>query len=134
VTEMCIRCGALPATDSGWPHCEDCYQAVCNEVHLGECELREREDAERRRFPDLLLRVVRGRLPSLSQEGDHWRSDCPWCDEDGELFQSLFLYPGANRYHCYACGADGDAIQFLMWDEGVSFIAAVEWLAKERGL
>lgn len=145
MTDLCIRCGALPATDSGWPHCEDCYQLACNEAHEAECDMWDAErDAERRTrrafvpltrtIPDLLLRVVRPRVPSLYLEhnGIH-RGDCPWCDEDGELAKSLFVYP-TNLYHCFACGATGDAIQFLMSAEGLGFMHAVEWLAKEHGL
>jgi DNA primase len=83
-------------------------------------------------IPDLLLRVMRGRVPSLRIERGHWRGDCPWCDEDGELCESLYVYP--DHYHCFACGQHGDAISFLMWDEGLGFLAAVEWLAVEAGL
>ena len=144
MTELCIRCGAMPATDSGWPHCEDCYQLVMNEVHEAECEIWDAERADERRVrramlplrevPDLLLRAVRPLVPSLrlDRNGIH-RGDCPWCDEDGELSQSLFVYP-TNLYHCFACGATGDAIQFLMVAEGLGFMQAVEWLAKEHGL
>jgi DNA primase len=83
-------------------------------------------------IPDLLLRVVRGRVPSLRLERGHWRGDCPWCDEGGELSQSLYVYP--DRYHCFACGTHGDAISFLMWDEGLRFMQAVEWLAAMAGM
>jgi hypothetical protein len=37
MSEWCIRCGDQPATDREWPHCERCYQAVCNEVYEAEC-------------------------------------------------------------------------------------------------
>jgi DNA primase len=82
--------------------------------------------------PDLLLRVVRGRVPSLRMERGHWRGDCPWCDEDGELCQSFYVYP--DRYHCFACGEHGDAISFLMRDEGLGFVAAVLWLGRDAGV
>ena len=36
MTDLCIRCGALPATKSDWLHCEPCFQAVCNEIHEAE--------------------------------------------------------------------------------------------------
>jgi hypothetical protein len=144
MTELCIRCGALPATDSGWPHCEDCYQLVMNEVHEGLCEIDAAERADMRRtrlatlpmrtVPDLLLRVARPRVPSLRLgRNGVYTGDCPWCDEDAELSQSLYVYP-TNLYHCFACGATGDAIQFLMSVEGLRFMQAVEWLAKECDL
>jgi DNA primase len=81
---------------------------------------------------ELLLHVVRGRVPSLRLERGHWRGDCPWCDEEGELFASFFVYP--DRFHCFACGAAGDAITFLMREEGLSFLAAVAWLARDAGV
>jgi hypothetical protein len=135
VTDLCIRCGAAPATPVEWPHCEPCYQIVCDEVHQAICELREQDDAVRKAVPaDLLLRLVRGRVPSLTLWCNGiYRGDCPWCDEEGELCSSFFVYP-ANYYHCFACEAHGDAIQFLMIDEGIGFIAATEWLAREHGL
>lgn len=34
-----------------------------------------------------------------------------------------------NRYHCFACGASGDTISFVMNREGLSFIEAVKFLA-----
>lgn len=141
---ICERCGVAPAKPGDWMHCEECYQIVCDEVHQAECEQDAAERAEERRtrlammpmrtIPDLLLRVVRPRVPSLYLERDGiYRGDCPWCDEYGELSKSLFVYP-TNLYHCFACGATGDAIQFLMVAEGLRFMQAVEWLAKEHGL
>jgi DNA primase len=85
-------------------------------------------------IPDLLLRVVRGRVPSLRLERGHWRGDCPWCsDAYPGASPSLYVYPD-NRYHCFTCGETGDAISFLMWDEGLRFMQAVEWLAAMAGM
>ena len=42
------------------------------------------------------------------------------------LFQGFF--------HCFGCGAHGDAIGFVMRSEGLSFPEAVEKLAAEAGL
>ena len=84
--------------------------------------------------PDLLLRVMRGRVGALRLEDGHWRGACPWCDDEGELCESLYAYPAANVYHCFACGEHGDAVQFIMRHEGLRFVQAVEMLAKEFGL
>jgi hypothetical protein len=139
---LCIRCSVLPSTLGGHPHCDDCYQIVCNEIHDAEWGFARDEERRTRRalmpsirvIPDLLLRVARPRVPSLRLDRNGiYTGDCPWCDEDGELCQSLYVYP-TNLYHCYACGATGDAIQFLMGAEGLGFMQAVEWLAKEHGL
>jgi DNA primase len=84
-------------------------------------------------IPDLLLRVVRGRVPSLAFERGQWRGDCPWCaDAYKDAAPALYVY--SDHYHCFMCGQHGDAISFLMWDEGIGFMAAVEWLAREHGL
>src|SRR5690606_19791244 len=37
-------------------------------------------------------------------------------------------------YHCFGCGAHGDAVSFVMQTEGLSFVEAVERLAAEAGL
>ena len=138
MTDVCFLCERNPITWPGTGMCERCHQETADLEYQAE-----RADRRRTRLaltppirtiPDLLLRVVRPRVPSLylDRNGIH-RGDCPWCDEDGELCQSLFVYP-ANLYHCFACGATGDAIQFLMVAEGLGFMQAVEWLAKEHGL
>jgi len=44
VPDLCIRCEAMPATDAGWPHCDDCYQCVMNEVHEAWLEACEADD------------------------------------------------------------------------------------------
>jgi hypothetical protein len=36
-----------------------------------------------------------------------------------------------NRYHCFACGAKGDPIDFISKRDGVSFHEAVRWLSKQ---
>ena len=55
MTDLCIRCGALPASKSDWLHCEPCFQDVCEEVHQAECELRTAEEGE----PDAIGRLMR---------------------------------------------------------------------------
>jgi hypothetical protein len=138
MTDPCINCGERPASrEGGWMLCEPCWQDQCWQEEQARAEVYRVDSVLVRRVlsvpTDLLLSVVRPRVPSLRLERGHWRGDCPWCDEDGELSESFFVYP-ANYYHCFACGAHGDAIQFLMVDEELGFMQAVEWLARERGL
>ena len=49
-----------------------------------------------------------------------------------EKSPSFFVYD--DRFHCFGCGAHGDAIGFVMQSEGAAFIEAVERLAGEAGL
>ena len=41
---------------------------------------------------------------------------------------------GDNHYHCFGCGAHGDAISFLVGYLKVSFVEAVEMLAEKFGV
>jgi hypothetical protein len=45
LTEVCIRCGKVPATDRHWPHCEDCWQDVQDECHRALAEVGDLDEA-----------------------------------------------------------------------------------------
>lgn len=51
---------------------------------------------------------------------------------------SLNLYPadGATtaHYHCFACGAHGNAIDLVKKVQGLEFLPAVQWLAQQFGI
>lgn len=51
---------------------------------------------------------------------------------------SLNLYPadGAStaHYHCFACGAHGNAIDLVKEVQGLEFLPAVQWLAQQFGI
>jgi DNA primase len=54
------------------------------------------------------------------------------CPFHGEKTPSFYVYE--DGYHCFGCGAHGDAISFVMQTEGRSFPEAVQSLAAEAGL
>ena len=54
------------------------------------------------------------------------------CPFHGEKTPSFYVYDDA--YHCFGCGAHGDAISFLMKTSGAGFPEAVQSLAGEAGL
>ncbi len=56
---------------------------------------------------------------------------CPFHDDKTA---SLSLSDEKGLYHCHACGASGNAIQFFMFKEGLEFREAAERLAKEAGV
>ena len=62
----------------------------------------------------------------LNRAGSSYKALCPFHDENTPSF---ILNKGDSHYHCYGCGAHGDAIQFLMDYQQMSFIEAVETLA-----
>lgn len=76
------------------------------------------------------LAAVVGRRVRLARSGRQWKGCCPF---HGEKTPSFYVYEDGH-YHCFGCGAHGDAIGFVMQSEGASFIEAVERLAGEAGL
>jgi DNA primase len=70
-----------------------------------------------------------GRKVKLARSGKSWKGCCPF---HGEKTPSFHVYD--DGYHCFGCGAHGDAIGFVMNTEGAGFIEAVERLAGEAGL
>lgn len=90
------------------------------------------------RFDDALLERLRtsaplpgmiGRSVALKRAGKSWAGLCPF---HGERTPSFHVYE--DHFHCFGCGARGDAIAWVMRRNGMSFPAAVESLAGELGL
>jgi len=77
-----------------------------------------------------LVAVVQRRVP-LKKSGHDWKGLCPF---HGEKTPSFYVVPDKKMFHCFGCGASGDAIKFVMQVEGRSFRDAVEQLASEAGV
>ena len=89
-------------------------------------------------LPDGFLAELRARTPmqglvarkvKLSKSGRNWKGCCPFHNEKSPSF-----YVYEDGYHCFGCGAHGDAISFVMQTTGASFPEAVQSLANEAGL
>ncbi len=89
-------------------------------------------------LPPAFLDELRARTPmhglvarrvKLSKSGRNWKGCCPFHSEKSPSF-----YVYEDGFHCFGCGAHGDAISFVMQTEGGTFIDAVESLAAEAGL
>ena len=63
----------------------------------------------------------------LKRSGATYKGLCPFHDEKSPSF---VVQNGDTHYHCFGCGAHGDAIQFLMNHQKMSFLDAVESLAQ----
>jgi DNA primase len=70
-----------------------------------------------------------GRRTKLERAGRQWKACCPF---HGEKTPSFYIWD--DHYHCFGCGAHGDAISFVMQSEGAGFMEAVERLAGEAGV
>jgi len=84
---------------------------------------------------DLLSRVdvveVVGRHVELKKAGINHKGLCPF---HGEKSPSFIVSPSRQTYHCFGCGAHGDAIRFLTEHHGMGFMDAVRDLAQQVGL
>ena len=63
----------------------------------------------------------------LKRTGASYKGLCPFHDEKSPSF---IVQKGDTHYHCFGCGAHGDAIQFLMSHQKMPFGDAVESLAQ----
>ena len=72
-----------------------------------------------------LIEVLSPHL-KLQKSGASYKALCPFHDEKSPSF---VIQRGESHYHCFGCGAHGDAIQFLMAYLKMSFVEAVESLA-----
>lgn len=63
----------------------------------------------------------------MQRSGAYYKARCPFHDEKTPSFM---VQRGDKHYHCFGCGAHGDAIQFLIDHLRVSFKDAVEILAQ----
>ncbi len=96
--------------------------------------------AARGQIPDsfiqeVLTRVdivdVVGRHVQLKKGGANLMGLCPF---HGEKSPSFSVSPAKQFYHCFGCGAHGDAIGFLMNHAGMGFVDALRDLAQQVGL
>jgi DNA primase len=61
----------------------------------------------------------------LKRAGSTYKALCPFHQEKNPSF---VVQRGDSHYHCFGCGAHGDAIQFLMEYQRLTFVEAVEAL------
>ncbi len=89
-----------------------------------------------RQFIDTLITrsdivdVVSTRVP-LKKAGKEYIACCPFHDEKTPSFS---VSPAKQFYHCFGCGAHGNALDFLMEYDRIGFIDAVEALADMNGI
>ena len=82
----------------------------------------------RQRVP---LSDIIGRRVKLVRKGRRFSGLCPFHSEKTPSFS---VVDDDGFYHCFGCGAHGDAISFLREMDGLDFMEAVERLADMAGL
>ena len=88
------------------------------------------DELERLKSVDL-VRLVESDGLALKRIGKDLACACPFHDGDRE--PSLIVSLEKNLFHCFACGAAGSPIGWVMRRRGVSFRRAVELLRAECG-
>lgn len=84
-------------------------------------ELKDRID-----IVELISRYVR-----LNKRGANYFGLCPFHSEKTPSFS---VNPKGNFFHCFGCGASGDAITFYMKIENLEFLDAVRELSQQYGI
>jgi DNA primase len=74
----------------------------------------------------LVMRSVK-----LTRAGREFKGCCPF---HGEKTPSFYVNDAKQFYHCFGCGAHGDAISWMVDHEGLAFMDAVKLLAAEAGM
>jgi len=75
-----------------------------------------------------IVQVIDGYVP-LTKNGAEYEACCPFHNEASPSFK---VSPSKQFYHCFGCGANGDAIKFLREHQGLSFRDAVAQLGGDR--
>ena len=71
---------------------------------------------------------VVGEFVELRKRGVNYIGRCPFHDEKTPSFT---VSPAKNIFKCFGCGKGGNAVQFIMEHEQLSFVEALRFLAKK---
>lgn len=93
-----------------------------------------------KRIPEEKIEAIRsqtdivglvGEYVQLAKRGRNWFGLCPFHDENSPSFS---VSEDKQMFHCFGCGAGGNAITFVMDVENLSFVEAVAKLGSRAGL
>ena len=103
-------------------------------------EIFERKWGKMARYSEELIEEVRqsndivdviSQYMHLKRSGRNYFGLCPFHNEKSPSFA---VSPDKQIFHCFGCGAGGNAITFVMKIEGCSFIEAVQMLADRANI
>ena len=77
-----------------------------------------------------VVEVVDSRV-KLKKAGKNYQACCPFHNEKSPSFT---VSQDKQFYHCFGCGAHGNAISFIMEFDRLEFVEAIEELARYHGL
>ncbi|WP_373488780.1 DNA primase [Blastomonas sp.] len=79
----------------------------------------------------ITLSSLIGRHVKVQRAGREYKACCPFHNEKTPSFT---INDDKGFYHCFGCGAHGDAIRFMTDHQGLGFMDAVKELAAEAGM
>ncbi len=74
---------------------------------------------------------VVGEFVSLRKAGVNYKGLCPFHDDKTPSFM---VSPSKQICHCFSCGEGGNAVNFLMKHEQITYPEALRWLAKKYNI
>ena len=74
---------------------------------------------------------VIGSYVTLKRAGSNYNGLCPFHNEKTPSFT---VFPATKSFYCFGCGAGGDVISFIMREENLDYVGAVEHLAARAGI
>ena len=90
-----------------------------------------REDIDEVRARTRIEDVVAGYVSLRPGGVDSQQGLCPFHDEKTPSFH---VRPSVGRWHCFGCGEGGDVFSFVEKIEHITFVEAVELLARKAGV
>ena len=79
----------------------------------------------------ITLSTLVQRSVKLTRAGREWKGCCPFHEEKTPSF---YVNDQKQFYHCFGCGAHGDAISWMVDQQGLQFMDAVKELAGMAGM
>jgi DNA primase len=87
------------------------------------------EDAKKRILARVSLEQLIGDRIKPQRRSGRVVGLCPFHSEKSPSF-----YIFDDHYHCFGCGAHGDAISYVQHEQGLGFIDALKWLGNKFGV
>lgn len=77
-----------------------------------------------------IVEIIGNRIDLKKKGKDHWAC-CPFHNENSPSFS---VNASKQFYYCFGCGASGTAVKFLQEYDNLSFVEAIEELARTAGV
>lgn len=72
-----------------------------------------------------------GDFVTLKRKGTNYQACCPF---HNEKTPSFVVSPAKGLYKCFGCGKGGNAVNFVMEHESLTYPEALKWVAKKYGI